>query len=84
MNIADRIVVVALVDGTQSAFSGDAKSITESTIFVLTISFWSWFLNGVSFRFESLERLTASPPMTLVDDGRPCRVNLRKARMTRE
>ncbi|RVT90463.1 DUF421 domain-containing protein [Sphingomonas crocodyli] len=75
---------MAIVDGAQPAFSGDAKSITESTIFVLTILFWSWFLNWVSFRFESLKWLTASPPMTLVEDGRLCRANLRKALMTRE
>ena len=84
VNIADLLVVVAVVDGAQPAFSGDAQSITESVVFVLTILFWSWALNWVSFRFESLKFLTAAPPTILVADGRLCRAAMRRALITRE
>lgn len=84
VNIADLLVVVAIVDGAQPAFSGDAKSITESVLFVLTIIFWSYALNWASFRFRALRFLTAAPPLLLVKDGRLCRENLRRALMTKE
>jgi len=84
INIADLVVVVAIVDGAQPAFSGDAQSITESIIFVLTIIFWAWLLNWASYRFRALRFLTMSPPLMLVEDGRLCRRNMRKALMTRD
>ncbi|MDY0959753.1 DUF421 domain-containing protein [Sphingomonas sp. CFBP8993] len=84
INIADLVVVVAVVDGAQPAFSGDAQSITESMIFVLTIIFWAWMLNWVSYRFRPLRFLTMSPPLMLVEDGRLCRANMRRALMTRD
>ena len=84
VNIADILVVVALVDGAQPAFSGEAQSITESAVFVLTILFWSWVLNWVSFRFKPLAFLTAAPPMVLVEDGKLNRRNMRRALMSKE
>lgn len=84
INIADLIVVVAVVDGAQPAFSGDAQSITESMIFVLTVIFWAWALNWLSYRFKSLRFLTMSAPLVLVEDGKICRQAMRKALMTRD
>ncbi|AIT05778.1 hypothetical protein MC45_04440 [Sphingomonas taxi] len=84
VNIADILVVVAVVDGAQPAFSGDAQSITESAVFVLTILFWSWVLNWASYHFKPLAFLTAAPPMVLVEDGKLNRANMRKALMNRE
>jgi uncharacterized membrane protein YcaP (DUF421 family) len=84
VNIADILVVVAVVDGAQPAFSGDAQSITESAVFVLTILFWSWLLNWASFRFKPLAFLTAAPPMILFEDGKLNRKNMRKALLSRE
>jgi len=84
INIADLLVVVAIVDGAQPAFSGEAVSITEAVIFVATIVFWSYLLNWLSFRFPSLKWLTTAKPVTLVKDGRFCRAAMRKALMTKE
>ena len=84
VNIADLLVVVAVVDGAQPAFTGKADSITESAIFVVTILFWSWALNWASFRFRWLRFLTGAPPLALVEDGRINRANMRSALMTRE
>jgi uncharacterized membrane protein YcaP (DUF421 family) len=84
LNIADLLVVVAIVDGAQPAFNGDAQSITESAIFVLTIIFWSYALNWASFRYPALRFLTAAPPLILIENGKLNRVNLRRVLMTRE
>lgn len=84
VNFADLLVIVAVVDGAQPAFSGDAQSITESLVFVLTIIFWAWALNWVSFRFPALKFLTAAPPTVLIKDGRMHRLNMRKALLTKE
>lgn len=84
VNIADLLVVVAVVDGAQPAFTGEAQSITESAVFVLTILFWSWVLNWASFRFRFLKFLTSAPPLVLVTDGKLNRANMRRALMSRE
>lgn len=84
VNIADLLVVVAVVDGAQPAFSGDAQSITESVIFVITVMFWAWVLNWASYRFRALRFLVAAPPMDLVRDGKLNRANMRRALMTKE
>ena len=51
---------------------------------MLTIIFWAWLLNWASYRFRALRFLTMSPPLMLVEDGRLCRRNMRKALMSRE
>ena len=84
INIADLLVVVAVVDGAQPAFSGDAQSITESVIFVLTIITWSYILNWLSWRFPALKWLTAAKPVPLIENGKFCRANMRRAFMTEE
>jgi len=84
VNIADLLVVVAIVDGAQPAFSGKAQSITESALFVLTILFWAWALNWLSWRFRRLRFLTQAPPLVLVEDGRLNRANMRRALMSKE
>jgi uncharacterized membrane protein YcaP (DUF421 family) len=84
VNIADLLVVVAIVDGAQPAFSGDAQSITESAVFVLTVIGWSYLLNWLSFHVPALKFLTAAAPITLVKDGRMQRANMRRALMSKE
>jgi len=84
VNIADLLVIVAIVDGVGPSFSGSAQSITEAVVFVLTVIFWSWFLNWVSFRFPKLTFLTAAKPVILVKDGRMRRRAMAEALMTRE
>lgn len=84
VNIADLLVIVAIVDGVGPAFSGSAQSVTEGVVFVLTVIFWSWFLNWLSFRFPKLTFLTTAPPEILVKDGRMRRRVMAKALMTEE
>jgi len=84
INLADLLVVVAVVDGAAPAFSGKAESITESVVFVLTILFWSYGLNWASYRFRPLRFLTAAPPLVLVKDGRIQHANMRASLMSRE
>ncbi|SFP92347.1 DUF421 domain-containing protein [Sphingomonas rubra] len=84
VNIADLLVVVAIVDGAQPAFNGEADSITESALFVVTVIFWSWLLNWLSWRFAALKWLTAAKPVVLIENGRFCRANMRRALMTTE
>jgi uncharacterized membrane protein YcaP (DUF421 family) len=84
VNIADLLVIVAIVDGVGPAFSGSAQSVTEGAVFVLTVIFWSWFLNWLSFRFPALTFLTSAPPEILVKDGRMRRRAMARALMTKE
>jgi uncharacterized membrane protein YcaP (DUF421 family) len=84
VNIADLLVVVAVVDGAQPAFSGEAQSITESALFVLTILFWSYALNWLSYHISWMRFLASAPPLVLVSQGKMNRANLRQALMTRD
>jgi uncharacterized membrane protein YcaP (DUF421 family) len=84
IGIADILVVVVIADAAQNAFAKEYKSITEGVLLVLTIVFWNTLLNWLSYRFKTFERLLAPAPLTLIENGRFDRRNMRKEFITEE
>jgi uncharacterized membrane protein YcaP (DUF421 family) len=69
VGITDLLVVVLLADATQNALANDYTSITDGILLVLTIVFWSYFLNWLGFRFPRIQKWVHPPPLPLVKDG---------------
>lgn len=84
IGIADILVIVVIADAAQNGFSKEYKSITEGVLLVLTIVFWDVFLNWLSYRFKTFERLLTPAPLSLVKSGRMNRRNMRKEFITEE
>jgi uncharacterized membrane protein YcaP (DUF421 family) len=82
--IADILVIVVIADAAQNGFAKEYKSITEGICLVLTIVFWDVLLNWLSYHFKIFERLLAPAPLSLVENGRMNRRNMRKELITEE
>ncbi len=84
MGIADLLVVILFANAAQNAMSSDYTAITDGIILVLTIIFWNYLLNWLSYKFPPLERFLSSPPLPLVKDGRLLYRNLRRELITND
>ena len=84
IGIADILVIVVIADAAQNGFAKEYKSITEGIVLILTIVFWNMFLNWISYRFKTFERLLSPPPLSLIEHGRMNRRNMRKEFITEE
>jgi uncharacterized membrane protein YcaP (DUF421 family) len=84
LGIADILVIVVIADAAQNGFAKEYKSLTEAIVLVLTIVFWNTFLNWLSYNFKAFERLLAPPPLSLVENGRVNRRNMRKELITED
>lgn len=84
MGIADLLVVILFANAAQNAMSSDYTAITDGIILVITIIFWNYFLNWLSYKFPPLERFLSSPPLPLVKDGRLLYRNLRRELITND
>ena len=84
IGIADILVIVVIADAAQNGFAKEYKSLTEGVVLVLTIVFWDMSLNWLSYHFKLFERLLAPLPLSLVENGRMNRPNMRKEFITEE
>jgi uncharacterized membrane protein YcaP (DUF421 family) len=82
IGIADLLMVVLIADAAQNAMAGDYHSILDGLILVLTIVFWNFFIDWLSVRSKTIERLTHPAPVTLVRDKRMNHKNMRKQFIT--
>lgn len=77
LGIADLLVIVLIADASQNAMAHEYRSVTEGIALVLTIVFWDYALDWLSYRVAFLRGLTEPPPLLLIRNGRPIRANMR-------
>jgi len=84
LGTTDLLVLVLLGDASQNAMAGNYSSIGDGLLLIVTLIFWSYALNWLSFHVRWIERLLSPRRLTLVRDGRMMRRNMRKELMTEE
>ena len=84
IGIADLLVIVLIADAAQNAMAAEYKSLTEGGLLVLTIVFWNYFLDWLSYRFPAFQRLVRPPPLKLIKDGQMLPRNMRQEMITTE
>ncbi len=84
LGTTDLLVLVLLGDASQNAMAGHYASVGDGLLLILTLIFWSYALNWLSFHFRPIERFLSPRRLTLVRDGRMLRHNMRKELMTEE
>ena len=84
IGLTDILVIVVIADAAQNGFAKEYKSITEGIFLVITIVFWDFLLNFLSYRFKAFERVLAPAPLLLVENGRMNRRNMRSELITAE
>ena len=83
LSTTDLVVVVLVADAAQNAMAAEYHSITEGTVLVLTILFWNFALDWLSFHSPVVYRMLHSSPTLLVRNGRLQARNLRAELLTR-
>jgi uncharacterized membrane protein YcaP (DUF421 family) len=84
LGVSDLLVLVIIADASQNAMAGGYKSVPDGFVLIGTIIGWSWLLNWLSFRFETVRRFALPRPVCLVRDGVKQRRNLRMELITDE
>ena len=84
LSISDLLVVVLIADAAQNALAAEYKSITEGMFLVATIAFWDYFLDWLSYRVPSINRLVQGTPLLLIKNGRLQWQNMKREMITEE
>jgi uncharacterized membrane protein YcaP (DUF421 family) len=83
VGIPDLLVVVLIVEATTDAL-GRNESVTEASILIGTVMFWSYGLQWLAFTYPRLEFLVFSPKVKLMENGKMLRKNMRRELVTEE
>ncbi|MDP2367168.1 DUF421 domain-containing protein [Rhodoferax sp.] len=84
LGISDFLFVVILGDAAQTSMIGSATSLTDGTVLIGTLVFWSYLLDYMSFHFTVIQRFTSARRLCLVRDGKLLRRNMRREFITDE
>ena len=84
IGIADVLLIVIIADAAQNAMAGEYKSITEGAVLVLTIAFWDYALDWLSYRVPIIRRIVRPTPLLLIKNGRMIKRNMRQEMITEE
>ena len=84
LNLSDLLLVTLTANALQNSLIGKGSSITEGATSTLTIFFWSYTLDWLSFHFPRLRRLMHSMPEQVIRDGVILKSALRREMLTEE
>jgi len=77
VGIADLLMVVLIADASQNAMAGEYRSILDGLFLILTIVFWNYFIDWLTFHSRGVERFTYPQPLPLIRNGKPIAKNLK-------
>lgn len=77
LNVSDLILIMLVSEAASAGLNGQAHSILDSLIVVVTIIFWNVALDAAGFRWKWAQKLFKPTPQILIADGQ---LNLRTAR----
>lgn len=83
VGISDFLFVVIVADASQSAMSGDSKTVADGFLLVATLVFWNFFFDYVSYKSTFIRRITEPPSVLLVQEGKLLLRNMRREYITR-
>lgn len=82
LGISDLLLITLLADASQNGMAGEYKSLPNGIVLVVTIVFWDYALDWLSYKSSRFQRLVESPPILLIKNGQLLRKNMRKELIT--
>lgn len=79
----DLIFIILIAEAASHAL-GDYTALSDGFVIIITLLFWNFLLNVLSFYFPFIEKLVSAPPLQIVKDGVILRRNMRKEYLTEE
>lgn len=84
MTTFDFILLLILSEATQNAMIGSDYSVTNGFLVILTLVGLDIALSSIKYRWRTVQKWLDGIPMILVEDGRPLRHLMDKARVDEE
>ena len=84
LGLSDLLVIVLLSDAAQNAMAGQYNSLTDGLVLVVTLVFWSYALDWLSYHYPLLGRLIDPRPLVIVREGRMEERELRRQLITEQ
>ena len=66
LGMTDLLLITLLADASQNAMAGEYKSVPDGIVLVVTIIFWNYAFDWLSFKFPWFEKLIEPAPLPLV------------------
>lgn len=83
VGIGDFLFVVIVADASQSAMSGDAKTVADGVLLVSTLVFWNYLFDYVSYKSPFIRRFSEPQSIMLVKNGKLILRNMQREYITR-
>ena len=84
-DLATMDLIFALLIAEAAAHAlGDYKSISDAVVIIATLMACNYTVNFLSFHVRAIERLVASPPTNIIEDGRILWRNMRREYVTEQ
>ncbi len=84
LELPELLMVVLIADGVQNGMAGSYQSVTGALIVAGTLIGWNFVLDWLSYNFALCRDLLRPKPLTLVQDGRYVRNNMRREMVTKD
>lgn len=84
LGLTDLLVVLLVADAASAGLRGDAESIGDGLVLIVTILFWSVVFDGLSYKWPKLGRILKARPKILIRDGELDRRVMRREFMTED
>lgn len=82
MGVTDLLLITLLADASQNGMADEYRSLTEGIALVLTIIFWAYALDWLSYQSEWFRKLIEPQPLLLVHNGRMLKDNMHRELIT--
>jgi uncharacterized membrane protein YcaP (DUF421 family) len=82
IGMTDVLVIVLLAEVAGNGFVAEYKSVVEGIVLIATILFWTYALQWLAYKFPAAERLLNPPTLTLIENGKMLRKNMRAELIT--
>jgi uncharacterized membrane protein YcaP (DUF421 family) len=84
LTAVDLVLLIVMGDAIQQGLTQDDYSVTGAVIVISTFAVLQVASSYLGYRFKSVRRVLAGPPVVLVDNGELVRANLKRHRLTRD
>lgn len=84
LGITDVLLVVLIAESAAPGLYGEAVSVTDSFVVILSILFWDLVIDALAYRSPTVARFLKSGPRALIVDGEVNRRVMRRELLTDE
>lgn len=84
LGVTDVLLVVLVAQAAAAGLQGEAETVADGLLLVVTILFWSVAVDAVAYRFPCMAALLKARPRVLIENGRLNRKAMLRGFMTAE